>query len=324
MAVFTPVDPAAAEALARRLGAGEMQRLSPIGEGIENTNYFLVTDQGEWVLTLFERLRDDQLPFYLGLMEHLAAQGLPVPRPRPGPDGALLHHLMGKPAALVNRLPGEHQLAPDVRHCAQLGRTLARMHLAAAGYGGTQPNLRGPAWWEATVPVVMPFLGADAAALLRDEMAHQHAVHDSAQYASLPRSAVHADLFRDNALFVDTPDGEQLSGVFDFYFAGVDTWLYDLAVCLNDWCIDLASGRADAARAEALMAAYTSLRPLTPAEHRLMPSALRAAALRFWLSRLADLHCPRDAALLTPKDPTHFERVLRHRIEAPWHPPARD
>jgi len=322
MAVFTEVSFDEAGEFVRRLDIGQLTALRGIPSGIENTNYFVSTDRGEWVLTLFERLSAEQLPFYLHLMRHLARKGLPVPEPRADAGGQILHRLCDKPAALVDRLRGRHQLAPDAHHCAQLGELLARMHLAGLDFGLQQPNLRGLAWWVETVPQVLPFLDAERAALLSGELAFQQALAASPACAALPRGPVHADLFRDNALFDGLPGRERLTGVFDFYFAGVDTFAFDLAVCLNDWCVDLDSGRAVDGRADALVTAYARVRPLTGAERRLLPAQLRAAALRFWLSRLWDLHLPRDARLLQPHDPAHFERVLRARIAAPWHPPA--
>jgi homoserine kinase type II len=320
MAVYTEVSLAQASALARELGLGKLRSLQPVGSGIENTNYFVVTARGDWVLTLFERLPAEQLPFYLALMRHLAQHDLPVPEPRANAAGALCHRVAGKPAALVNRLPGTPVEAPDTHHAEQVGSTLARMHLAVADFPLAQPNPRGPAWWAETAPVVRPHLGGEQAALLDDELAYQQHVAASAPYAQLPRGAVHADLFRDNALFQGLNGRERLSGVFDFYFAGVDSFGYDLAVALNDWCIDLDSGHLDAARAQALVDGYRAQREPEGVEWRMLPALRRAAALRFWLSRLADWHRPRDAALLTPKDPRHFERVLRDCVGNPWHP----
>ncbi len=316
MAVYTEVSFDEAAGLVERLALGPLQTLRPCAGGIENTNYFVDTGHGRYVLTLFERLDDTQLPFYLALMKHLADRGLPVPGPHAAADGAILHRVAGKPAALVDRLPGVHHLAPDAAHCASLGTLLAEMHVAVADFPLRQPNLRGLAWWQATVPVVLPFLDAERQALASSELAYQVEVAGSALHAALPRGAIHADLFRDNALF----EGDRLSGVLDFYFAGVDALAFDIAVCLNDWCIDLASGRLATDRAEALVAAYSAVRPLTSAERRLMPALLRAAALRFWISRLWDAHLPRDAMLLTAHDPEHFERVLRARVASPWHP----
>ena len=313
MAVFTEVSESQAQELLHRLNLGQLQVLRGIEGGIENTNYFVTTERGEYVLTLFERLTHEQLPFYLYLMKHLAGKGLPVPDPSADRSGDVLHTLCGKPAAVVNRLEGNSQLAPEPVHCAAVGHMLARMHLAGQDYPRSQPNLRGLPWWTDTVPLVLPHLDATQNALIRSELAYQNHVAQGSTYAALPCGPVHADLFRDNVMF----QGERLTGVFDFYFAGVDTWLFDLAVCLNDWCIVHTDGRHDEQRAQALIDAYQSVRPLTGAERSLLPAMLRAGALRFWVSRLWDYHLPRQASMLKPHDPSHFERVLRERVEHP-------
>ena len=337
MAVYTEVSRDAAAALVARLGLGELTGLQGVTGGIENTNYFIDTRasgadgvngfEGHYVLTLFERLSFEQLPFYLQFMKHLADRGLPVPGPKADAHGAILHTLCGKPAAMVDRLRGRHRLAPGPAHCASVGAMLARLHLEGADFALYQPNLRGLAWWAETVPVVAPFLTPAQRELIEAELAFATQVAASAAFAALPRGAIHGDLFRDNVMFHagangdDSGDGgdDELTGLFDFYFAGVDTFLFDIAVCLNDWCIDLESGRLDEVRATALVSAYDRVRPLTGAERRLLPALMRAAALRFWVSRLWDLHLPRDANLLTAHDPGHFERVLRERVAAPWH-----
>ena len=311
MAVFTEVSDKDARDLLRRMSLGSFKELRGIQGGIENTNYFLTTDQGEYVLTLFERLSFEQLPFYLHLMKHLAQAGIPVPDPQAETrSGDILLKVCGKPAAIVNRLPGKSQLAPQPVHCAAVGEMLARMHLAGQSYERQQPNLRGLPWWNDTVPVVLPFLEPAQADLLRSELAYQNHVAAGPAYTALPRGPVHADLFRDNVMF----DGVALTGFFDFYFAGVDTFLFDVAVCLNDWCIDLPTGAHDDARADAFLRAYEGVRPFSAAERQLLPAMLRAGALRFWISRLWDFHLPREAAMLTPHDPGHFERVLRGRL----------
>jgi homoserine kinase type II len=214
---------------------------------------------------------------------------------------------------VVNKLAGRSDLAPSLAHCEAVGATLARMHLAGRDFAMNQPNLRGLSWWNETVPVVLPFLTPEQAQLMRTELAYQNHVAASAAYTALPRGAVHADLFRDNVLF----DGEALSGFFDFYFAGDDSFLFDIAVCLNDWCVQHSAGADDGshdeARASAFLGAYQAVRPLSAAERSLLGAMLRAGALRFWLSRLWDLHLPREASLLKAHDPAHFERVLRNR-----------
>ena len=323
MAVFTEVSEDEARALMQGLGLGDLCALRGIEGGIENTNYFASTlrdgVQHDYVLTLFERLTAEQLPFYLYLMKHLAQRGVAVPDPQADRHGEILHSVNGKPAAVVNKLRGKSQLAPQAVHCAALGTALAHMHLAGRDFNRSQPNLRGLPWWNETVPVVLPFLEPAQANLLRSELAYQNHIAALPVYAALPRGPVHADLFRDNAMF----DGETLTGFFDFYFAGVDSFLFDVAVCMNDWCIDLPSGAHDAARAAPFLAAYEAVRPLTAAERQLLPAMLRAGALRFWISRLWDVHLPREAAMLTPHDPTHFERVLRGRLNLDANPAAK-
>jgi homoserine kinase type II len=314
MAVFTPVTEEQAALLMSQLGLGELTELRGIEGGIENTNYFATTDLGEYVLTLFERLNHEQLPFYLYLMKHLAEKGIPVPNPAANSDGDILYTLCDKPAAVVNRLLGKSQLAPNAVHCAAVGAMMAHMHLAGEDYNRSQPNLRGLAWWNDTVPVVLPYLEEDQARLLQSELAYQNHIAQGAAYQALPKGPVHADLFRDNVMF----DGEKLTGFFDFYFAGNDTWLFDLSVCMNDWCIDLNSGEHAPERALAMLNAYQEVRPLRSAERQLLPSMLRAGALRFWISRLWDFHLPREASMLKPHDPTHFERVLRARLTSPF------
>ena len=173
MAVYTEVGFDEADRLVRRLGLGALTDLRGIRSGIENTNYYATTVRGQWVLTLFERLPREQLPYYLRLMEHLALRGIPVPAPQPDAEGSLVHRLAGKPASVVTRLPGSHRLAPDAAHCAQVGAMLARLHLAGGNFALHQPHLRGLAWWLETAPLVLPHLGAEQASLLRDELAFQ-------------------------------------------------------------------------------------------------------------------------------------------------------
>ena len=313
MAVFTEVSEQQARDLLADLSLGELISLEGISSGIENTNYFLTTNQGEYVLTLFERLNREQLPFYLYLMKHLADQGIAVPAPQANAQGHILLSVAGKPAAVVNRLEGSSQLEPSPAHCHAMGTTLAHMHLTARSYENQQPNLRGLSWWNQTVPDILPFLNEAQAATLQHELAFQNHVQSTFAYTALPKGAVHADAFRNNVMFVD----DQLSGVFDFYFAGVDSWLFDLGVCLNDWCIDLASGAFHPEHLTAMLQGYESVRPLSAAERALFNPMLRAAALRFWISRLWDFHLPREASLLQAHDPGHFERVLLARLHNP-------
>ena len=317
MAVYTEVSFDEASVLLLRLQLGQLQSMEGCRGGIENTNYFVTTDTGAYVLTLFERLSAEQLPFYLRLMKHLAQGGIPVPEPAQDVSGALMYTVNGKPATVVNRLKGQSELSPEPAHCASVGAWLAKMHRVGEHFDLQQPNLRGLDWWNDTVPAILPHLEASQQILIQAELAYQNHVAASSAYAALPRGAIHADLFRDNVMFAPSlaqGDALEMTGFFDFYFAGVDTWLFDLGVCLNDWCVDLPTGAPHPERTQAFLAAYESIRPLSGAERKMLPAMLRAAALRFWISRLWDLHLPREASVLTAHDPTHFERVLRQRL----------
>ena len=311
MSVYTPVSEAELAGWLRNYSVGKLLACEPIKAGIENTNYFVTTAQGRYVLTLFERLPAGELPFYLDLMAHLARHGIPCPAPIADVSDQYLGHLNGKPAALVTRLPGHSVESPGAAHCEELGALLARMHLAGRSYSAYLENPRGPKWWRLAAREVMGFLEKPQQQLLEKELA----VHAEHRFPDLPRGPVHADLFRDNALFEDG----RISGVIDFYFAGVDCWLYDLAVCANDWC--LRKGCAlEEERVGALLSSYHGLRPFTPLEREAWPVMLRAAALRFWLSRLHDFHLPRPGMLVHAHDPEHFRSVLESRIavSAPW------
>ncbi len=203
MAVYTEVSFDEAAAFLNALNLGQLQNIKGAAGGIENTNYFVDTDQGQYVLTLFERLSFEQLPFYLHLMRHLAAHGIPVPDPAGDPKGNILHELKGKPASVVSKLRGHSELAPTAAHCAGVGEALARMHLAGLDYPRRQPNLRGLDWWNETVPVVLPHLTPEQSSLILGELAYQNHVAASSACRSLPRGVVHADLFRDNVMFED-------------------------------------------------------------------------------------------------------------------------
>ena len=313
MAVYTEVSFDEAADFLLKLDVGPLQSLKPCAGGIENTNYFVDTDRDKYVLTLFERLSFKQLPFYLQLMKHLAERGIPVPNPAPDRKGDILHSLKGKPAAVVNKLRGASELVPTLTHCAQVGAMLARMHLAGQDFSLHQANLRGLAWWNATLPAILPHVTVQQRSLLLSELAYQNHIAATSACKALPTGTIHGDLFRDNVMFEDG----KLTGFFDFYFAGSDTFLFDIGISLNDWCIDLPTGQHDAARTHEFLTAYQTVRPLTAQERSLLPAMARAGALRFWISRLWDLYLPREAAVLKAHDPTHFERVLRERILHP-------
>jgi homoserine kinase type II len=304
LSVYTSVTEAELDAWLTQYSVGRLESLEPIKAGIENSNYFVTTTQGAYVLTLFERLPAAELPFYLDLMAHLARHGIPSPAPIADLSDHYLQTLRGKPAALVIRLPGRSVEHPGEPECAELGALLARMHLAGRSYEAYLENPRGPKWWRLAAADLRPLLGGEEGALLESELAFQ----TQHRFPDLPRGPVHADLFRDNALF----DQGRISGVIDFYFAGVDCLLYDIAVCANDWCLDARFG-LERGRTNALLAAYHAVRPLTPSERTAWPVLLRPAALRFWLSRLHDFHLPRAGVLVHAHDPAHFRRILECR-----------
>lgn len=319
MAVFTPVSDDDARELLLRYTLGDLISLRGITAGIENTNYFLNTTRGEYVLTIFEVLTAEQLPFYIELMTHLAEAGVPVPHPQSLRDGSRLTQLHGKPCTIVTRLSGGYEPDPSPAHCAQAGETLARMHLAAQDFEIRQPNLRGLPWWRETAPHVLPFLDARQAEMLCSTLEAQIDFSQTETYRALPSGPAHCDLFRDNVLFDGTYESPRMGGIIDFYFAGCDSWLFDVAVCANDWCIERDTGAFIPERLAAFLQAYAATRPFTIEEREAWPALLQAGALRFWISRLYDYFLPRPAQTLKPHDPRHFERILtlRRQTAAP-------
>ena len=308
MSVYTKVSPEQICAWLKRYSIGSLLELQDIAAGIENTNYFVTTTQGRYVLTMFERLNFEQLPFYLHLMAHLARNGIPCPAPIADRHNALLGVLNGKPATIVTRLSGAPVLDPAQRHCGQVGAILAAMHLAVTGYDAALENPRGLRWQRHAAPDVLPFLDARRRELLASELEFQ----SRQRFEMLPRGPVHGDLFRDNVLFEGAGAAQRIGGIIDFYFAGIDSLVFDVAVTLNDWCVD-AAGNIEPGRASALLVAYQGTRALTAAERKAWPATLRAAALRFWLSRLYDFYLPRPGELTHAHDPEHFRRVLELR-----------
>lgn len=306
MSVFTAVSN---DELARWLGGysiGRLVELQGISAGVQNSNFFITTTLGRYVLTLFESIPRAELPYFLYLMAHLAHHGLPVPAPVANRDNEYLGTLSGRPAALVARLPGKSVDDPSAAHCARVGAMLAGLHLAGLAYGRRQDNPRGPAWRDRTAARLQGLLPPDEQALLDAELAFQA----DQNFTELPRGVVHADLFRDNILW----DGDQIGGVIDFYFASHDALLYDVAVTVNDWCVD-ADGELIPARTEALLQAYAAERPFSAAEAQAWPAMLRAAALRFWLSRAEDKYLPKPGEMVLVHDPARFRDILRLRIQ---------
>lgn len=303
MSVYTSVGRDELTVWLQPLGLGELINHAGIAAGMQNSNYFVMTAQGRFVLTLFERIETSTLDFYLALQDHLASRGIPCPQPLADQQGRRWRRLAGQPAALLSCLPGAAEEAPTPAHCHALGEMLARLHLAGAGMANPLPNPCGVAWRQAIGEALLPVLSPEERALLADELAFQAAQ----DFTALPRGIIHADLFRDNVLWDDCG---RLSGVLDFYFAGEDCLLFDLAVAANDWCFNGAT-LAD------LLTGYQSRRLLSDAEMAAWPAMQRAAALRFWLLRLEVRHRPRGGEVVTIKDPEHFRQLLQRLRLAP-------
>jgi homoserine kinase type II len=304
MSVFTPVSEAEARALLDHYTLGELEKLEGIAQGVENTNYFLTTTTGEYVLTLFEHIPRDDLPFYIGLMDHLAHHDVICPAPLRRDDGEMLTSVNGKPAVIVTRLPGTPEPDPNEHACRAAGRILAQIHVAAVEYDASLDNWRGRAWRESFAQRLQPKLSAAQNALIAAENQYQ-GMHDD---SVLPQGIIHGDFFHDNVLW-DGPDG----GVIDFYFACDDALLYDVAIAVNDWCVNR-DATLDHVRAHAFLAGYHTGRPLESFERELWPVMLRRAALRTWMGRLGYNYFPRDSHMTIPKDHEFSRRLLEHHI----------
>lgn len=302
MSVFTQVSEPQLTTFLQDYPLGALHSFKGIEDGIENTNYFINTDQGAFVLTLFEQHDANTLPYFLALMAHQATAGVPTARPVANNHGAFLSSLNNRPAAIVARLPGGSLDHPQAEHCEQIGAALAQFHQAGQQFNQSRAPDRGLDWAMQTADKIRHKLTQADAALLDDELNFQQ----TQQHPALPRGAIHADLFRDNALF----EHDRLSGIIDLYYACNDALVYDLAIAINDWCIK-SEGEFDGTRLQALIAGYQQYRPLTAAEQDSFPAMLRQAALRFWVSRLEDSLFPRAAEEMTfIKDPTPFKQIL--------------
>ena len=304
MSVYTSVDSEQLEGFLRRYDIGAALAFAPIAAGVTNSNYMLDTDQGRYVLTLYEHHSDDELVYMLGLQRHLAAQGVACSQPVMDRRGDFFSSLNQRPTAIIQRLEGSTNSDPGVGHCATIGAELARFHLAGLDYRGYRANPRGLDWIDAVRDMLNEHLDDD----------DRRAIDASLQAAmqldinALPQGAIHADLFHDNALF----DGEQLGGILDFDYACTDSFVFDIAVLLNDWCID-ADHRLVSERVEAVIDAYQQQRPLEASEHEALPLMLRIAALRFWLSRLYDKVFPLRGELTFIKCPQQYREMHRLR-----------
>jgi len=305
MSVFTAVSVEEASALLENYSLGALEGLEGIAQGVENTNYFLTTTANEYVLTLFEHIPRDDIPFYVGLMDHLASNGVRCPAPVRRDDGEMIVEVAGKPAVIVTRLPGSPKPRPDAHACRKAGTILANIHVAAVSYDEGLENPRGKAWREAFAERLRTRVSAGEARLIDEENRYQ-AMHDD---TVLPQGIIHGDYFHDNVLW----DAEDEGGVIDFYFACDDALVYDVAIGVNDWCVTPEAG-IDLERMRAFIAGYEHARPLEAFERELWPAMLRRAALRTWLGRLGYNHFPRESSMTIPKDHAFSRRLLEHHI----------
>jgi len=309
MAVYTEVTDEALEAFLTLYDIGRVVAFRGIAEGVENSNYALKTTAGDFILTLYEKRVDTaELPWFLGLMEHLAAQGLSCPLPVRGKTSANLNPLAGRIAAITTFLPGVWPRRVQIEHCEPLGAALAQLHLAGQGFAPTRTNALGPAGWNPLLQkcldradTVLPNLGLELQQALDQILVHWP--------KDLPAGHIHADLFPDNVFFLEG----KISGLIDFYFAATDLYAYDVAICLNAWCFER-DFSFNITKSRALLRGYTSHRPLSGAERAALPILAQGSAMRFLLTRLYDWLNTPPGAFVTPKDPLEYYRRLRfHR-----------
>ena len=309
MSVFTTLTLNEVRDYARDFAIGEVIELRGIAAGITNTNYFVITQNARYVLTIFEKNKLEDLPYFVHLMTHLAAHGVPCPAPIADVKGIALHALKGKPALMVSCLQGKDVATPNIVQVVEVALTLAKLHVAGDSFKHASFNQRGQDWFTKTAQKVLPILNPQEQMLLQSELSFQQALDTS----QLPCGVIHGDLFRDNVLF----DGDMLGGFIDFYYACHDVLAYDVAIAVNEWCLhhngaDL--GNIDTEKVDAFLSAYQRVRPFTAGEITMWPSLLRRAALRFWLSRLHDFHFPIKGEITHAKDPNHFKSILLARI----------
>ena len=306
MAVYTQVDEEELENFLSGYDLGNVMSFKGIAEGIENTNYLLHTERGYFILTLYEkRVAAADLPFFVGLMEHLAARGINCPQPVKNRKGAALGELAGRPAMIVTFLEGVWLRRPNAEHCAALGRAMAELHGAGASFRLRRENALGLAGWKKLAPVATARadeIAPGLAALILEELAYV----EKNWPRRLPAGVIHADLFPDNVFFL----GNKLSGLIDFYFACTDFLAYDAAICLNAWCFET-DHSYNVTKGRSLLQAYARVRPLTHGEQEMLPLLARGAALRFLLTRLVDWFDVPAGALVRPKDPLEYYRKLR-------------
>lgn len=301
MSVYTSVTMDAMRQFWSNYDLGELYAVDGIADGVTNTNYWCQSNTGKYVLTIFETLSKEQLPFFINLLSFMSDRKIPCGFPIKDKGGLIVQTIESKPAILFICLPGKTLTAVEPEHCQQLGRLVAQMHLAGRDFPLTRSNDRGLQWRVAMVEQLRECLPDDELKLIEDEIAYQSNIG----FDELPQGVIHADLFRDNVLF----DGDQLAGVIDFYFACTAEWLRDCAICVNDWCLTQ-QGQLDGKRTQAFLDAYQQVRPWTDLEQAYWPAMLRSCALRFWLSRLYDQYFPADSSVGVKKEAEEMKRLL--------------
>ena len=307
MSVYTTIAQHELETFLSHYQVGELESFAGISAGIENTNYFVDSKTGaRFVLTIFEHHSFEEMQYFLNLMHHLAEHGVPSANPVADRQGDYLRMLKDKPAALVERLSGGSIEKTSLAHCSQIGTALGKLHSAGMSFTTNMPNPRGPQWCKQTAIKVLSKLSEQDQTILQNEIVFQH----DQRNAAIPRGVVHADLFRDNALW----NRDRLSGIIDFYYACTDVLLYDIAVTVNDWCCK-PDYSLDQEKVVTLLQHYHQQRALSDNEQSYWPAMLRAAALRFWLSRLYDKHFPRPGELVHTKDPGEFGAIMLDRVD---------
>jgi len=318
MAVYTVLEREDLQALIEPFGIGPLLNFAAVADGIENTTYFLTTDRSaelsappqHYVLTVFEEITADELPFYVRVTTTLNAAGLPVPCPLRDYNGNAIRRVNDKPVLLFPKVGGHHPTMVDAGKCAIIGTTLARMHVAGDALNDVFAGCRSPQWVLDSIPVALGQIDGDDAALMRQQAQALEKLLPALD--SLPQGIIHNDLFRDNTLF----EGDALTGIIDFYNAARGALLMDVAIAINDWCSN-ADGTITLSLAGAMLGAYAHIRPFTVVERERWPALLRAAALRFWVSRLVSnsTAVTRKGALIARKDPNEYRHILRARIQ---------
>ena len=308
MSVYTNIEYHELDEFLKSYSLGDLLSYEGINAGIENTNYFVTTENGAFVLTIFEEIGFENLPFYLNFMAHLSDHGMPTAHPIADLHGKYVRELKNKPTAIVRRLEGNNVLSPTPNHCIAVGHSLAHLHVIGDSFNGQLENPRGLDWSERTVNRVLNKLSNENQELLKHEIQYRQ----QSLPTNIPQGVIHADLFRDNVMF----KGHALTGIIDFYYACNDFLLYDLAITINDWC-SLENGELDTSLYTALIDAYCAERKFHEQEYESWEYMLRAAALRFWLSRLHDQIFPKDGEITHIKDPSLFKNILLSRIKQP-------